>query len=388
MTDSFDFDAVVVGAGAIGLASAYALAQRGLSVVVLEKEAAIGQGVSSRNSEVIHGGLYYADRLAEGAAVRHRPAAALRLPRRAQGHLQPLRQAGGGHRGGRDRPPRRHLGAGPHQRRRGHEAADEGRGAGAGAGAALRAGAASRRRAGSSTATATCWRWRARSRSAAGRSVLSTPFEGATPLRRRRLRGPRRRDRADDAGLPPAWSSPPGLSAPGGGGARIEGYPARPDPQAALRQGQLLPAERQGAVLAPDLSAADPRGARHPLPPRPRRPGRASAPTCSSSTQPDYTVDPAAPRAFYNYIRKFWPGLPDGALTPDYVGIRPKIHGPDEPQPDFRIDGAEKHGLDGPGHPVRHREPRPDLVAGDRRGSLPAAALGFRRRVSAACRCR
>ncbi|HEY9217121.1 MAG TPA: FAD-dependent oxidoreductase, partial [Phenylobacterium sp.] len=55
----FDFDALVVGAGAVGLACGYALAQRGLSVVVLEQDAAIGQGVSSRNSEVIHGGLYY-----------------------------------------------------------------------------------------------------------------------------------------------------------------------------------------------------------------------------------------------------------------------------------------------------------------------------------------
>src|ERR1700749_1638610 len=55
----FDFDAVVVGAGAVGLASGYALSQRGLTVAVLEKEAAIGQGVSSRNSEVVHGGLYY-----------------------------------------------------------------------------------------------------------------------------------------------------------------------------------------------------------------------------------------------------------------------------------------------------------------------------------------
>ena len=56
---TFDFDAVVVGAGAVGLASGYALARRGLTVAVLEKEPAIGQGVSSRNSEVIHGGLYY-----------------------------------------------------------------------------------------------------------------------------------------------------------------------------------------------------------------------------------------------------------------------------------------------------------------------------------------
>src|ERR1700761_6684986 len=56
---AFDFDAVVVGAGAVGLACGYAFVRRGLSVVVLEKERAIGQGVSSRNSEVIHAGLYY-----------------------------------------------------------------------------------------------------------------------------------------------------------------------------------------------------------------------------------------------------------------------------------------------------------------------------------------
>src|SRR5271154_3849545 len=55
----FDFDTCVVGAGAVGLACGFALAKRGLTVVVLEKERAIGQGVSSRNSEVAHGGLYY-----------------------------------------------------------------------------------------------------------------------------------------------------------------------------------------------------------------------------------------------------------------------------------------------------------------------------------------
>src|SRR5207253_189704 len=62
---------------------------------------------------------------------------------------------------------------------------------------------------------------------------------------------------------------------------------------------------------------------------------------------PDYTVDPAAAPGFYSYIRKFWPALPDGALSPDYAGVRPKIHGPGEPQPDFRLDGADVHGLPG-----------------------------------------
>jgi len=57
--NQFDFDAVVVGAGAVGLACGYALTRRGLSVAVLEAEPIIGEGVSARNSEVIHGGLYY-----------------------------------------------------------------------------------------------------------------------------------------------------------------------------------------------------------------------------------------------------------------------------------------------------------------------------------------
>ena len=61
----------------------------------------------------------------------------------------------------------------------------------------------------------------------------------------------------------------------------------------------------------------------------------------------DYSVDPARAGAFYDYVRKFWPGLPDGALDPDYAGLRPKIHGPNEPQPDFRIDGPAAHGMEG-----------------------------------------
>src|SRR6201986_2907408 len=59
MTIEFDFDAAVVGAGAVGLAIAYHLGLAGRTVLVIEKERFIGQGVSSRNSEVIHAGLYY-----------------------------------------------------------------------------------------------------------------------------------------------------------------------------------------------------------------------------------------------------------------------------------------------------------------------------------------
>ena len=50
---------------------------------------------------------------------------------------------------------------------------------------------------------------------------------------------------------------------------------------------------------------------------------------------------------FAAYIRKFWPDLPDDKLVPDYAGVRPKLHGPDEPQPDFQLRGAEDHGFEG-----------------------------------------
>ncbi|MFM7433958.1 MAG: NAD(P)/FAD-dependent oxidoreductase, partial [Gammaproteobacteria bacterium] len=55
----YDADAIVIGAGAVGLASGYALAQRGLSFIVLEAGPRIGEGVASRNSEFIHAGFYY-----------------------------------------------------------------------------------------------------------------------------------------------------------------------------------------------------------------------------------------------------------------------------------------------------------------------------------------
>ena len=54
-----DFDAVVVGAGAVGLACGYQLAKGGDTVLVLESANRIGSGVSSRNSEVVHAGFYY-----------------------------------------------------------------------------------------------------------------------------------------------------------------------------------------------------------------------------------------------------------------------------------------------------------------------------------------
>jgi len=60
-----------------------------------------------------------------------------------------------------------------------------------------------------------------------------------------------------------------------------------------------------------------------------------------------YDVDPARAASFYARIRTYWPGLRDGALAPDYSGIRPKLTGPGEPQADFLIDAPAQHGLPG-----------------------------------------
>lgn len=61
----------------------------------------------------------------------------------------------------------------------------------------------------------------------------------------------------------------------------------------------------------------------------------------------DYTVDPRRAEAFYAAIRRYWPGLRDGELAPDYSGVRPKIVGPGAPDADFAIHDARAHGVEG-----------------------------------------
>ena len=61
----------------------------------------------------------------------------------------------------------------------------------------------------------------------------------------------------------------------------------------------------------------------------------------------DLVVDPARGDAFYAEVRKYWPGLQDGALIPGYAGIRPKISGPREAAADFVIQGPRDHGVPG-----------------------------------------
>jgi L-2-hydroxyglutarate oxidase LhgO len=61
----------------------------------------------------------------------------------------------------------------------------------------------------------------------------------------------------------------------------------------------------------------------------------------------DLVVDPARGDAFYAEVRKYWPALKDGALIPGYAGIRPKINGPSALAADFMIQGPADHGVPG-----------------------------------------
>lgn len=61
----------------------------------------------------------------------------------------------------------------------------------------------------------------------------------------------------------------------------------------------------------------------------------------------DFDVDPGRARVFVDVIRRYWPALPDGALAPAYAGIRPKLSGPGDPAADFVIAGPDEHGVAG-----------------------------------------
>jgi L-2-hydroxyglutarate oxidase LhgO len=63
--------------------------------------------------------------------------------------------------------------------------------------------------------------------------------------------------------------------------------------------------------------------------------------------QCEYQVEPQRAKAFYTAIRKYWPDLADGALQAGYAGIRPKIAGPGQAAADFRVDGPQMHGAPG-----------------------------------------
>lgn len=337
---SFDFDAVVVGAGAVGLACGHALAARGLAVLVLEREAAIGQGVSSRNSEVIHAGLYY-------------PTGSLKARFCVDGRraLYPFLEVRGI---AFDRCGKLVVAT-----EEGERAAVEGIAVQAEAndveGCRLLERAETlamepqlnavmalhSAESGIFDSHSYMLALQAGVEDAGGMVQLSAPFEGASPLP-----GGGFSVRGGGAEVTAArLVTAPGLGAQGVA-ACIEGYPAERIPAAHYGKGCYFAltgrAPFSRLIYPPPIPGALGTHYRRDLS------GRAVfGPDLQYVDAEDYTVDESRGEGFYAYIRRFWPALPDGALTPDYAGIRPKLHGAGEAQPDFMIDGPAEHGIEG-----------------------------------------
>lgn len=91
----------------------------------------------------------------------------------------------------------------------------------------------------------------------------------------------------------------------------------------------------------------------------------------------DYSVPPGRAAEFERAIRRYWPGLPDGQLQPDYSGVRPKLRGPGEGAFDFDLQGEGRHGI--PGLVNLFGMESPGLTASLAVGGAVAAELGTRR---------
>ncbi|AKJ29869.1 NAD(P)/FAD-dependent oxidoreductase [Caldimonas brevitalea] len=340
-------EAVVVGAGVVGLAVARALAQRGLETVVLESETSIGSGTSSRNSEVIHAGLYYpagswkARLCVAGKQRLYRYCAERGIEHRRCGKLVVATSAA-------QQPALTALLAqaaanGVHDLQRLDAAAARAlEPALSCLGAVLSPSTGivdshglmlalqgDLEAAGGAVALASPVQ---AVRAETGGFVLEVGGEVPTTLHTRVL--------VNAAGL---WA--PALAS------RIAGLPATQVPRAYFAKGNYyalagrapfsrlvypvpeaaglgvhLTLDLAGqARFGPDVEWVEP----------------------DSQGRLDYRVDPGRADGFYADIRRYWPGLPDGALQPAYSGIRPKIQAPGEPARDFLLAGPAQHGLPG-----------------------------------------
>jgi L-2-hydroxyglutarate oxidase LhgO len=313
-------------------------------VVVLEKARAIGQGVSSRNSEVVHGGLYYpTGSLKARLCVAGRRA----LYPFLDVHKVDYRKCGKLVVATNDAEVPRIEAIAAQARANGVEGIEEISGATA---RAMEPGlnavaAVVSPQSGVFDSHGYMLALQGEIEDAGGMVITGAPFERAAPLDRGGFR-----IRAGDGEAPADLAvrllvTAPGLSAQNVA-AHIEGFPAAGIPRLHYGKGVYFRltgrAPFEHLIYPPPIPGALGTHYRKDLG------GQAVfGPDLAFVEAEDYSVDPERAAGFYDYVRHFWPGLPDGALTPDYAGIRPKLHGPGEPQPDFRIDGPEAHGIAG-----------------------------------------
>ncbi len=338
-------DAIVVGAGVVGLAAARALALAGREVIVLEREDAFGSGVSSRNSEVIHAGLYYpAGSLKARLCVRGREllyayCADHGVAHRRCGKLVVATDAAG---------LAKLEGIAAHARANG--VADLQRLTAAEAVALEPALACTGALLSPSTGIVDSHGLMTAllgdAQNAGAQLVLRTPFVGA------RREGGRWCVRS--GGEEPFELAAKVLVNAAGLHAQavalaIEGFPAAAVPPAWRAKGHyfalagrapftrlIYPTPVDGGLgvhLTLDLGGQAKFGP--------------DVEWLAPAAPLDYEVDPTRRDAFEAEVRRYWPALPAGALQPAYSGIRPKLSGPGAPAADFMIAGPAEHGVPG-----------------------------------------
>jgi L-2-hydroxyglutarate oxidase LhgO len=335
-------EVLVVGAGIVGLAVGQALARRGHNVIVAEKTGAIGSGVSSRNSEVIHGGMYYPS---GSLRARHCVTGRRLLVAFCESHRVPYRLCGklivatseaevpkieAIHRQG--------LANGVEELAMLDGAAARALEPNLSCFAALHSPAT-----GIMDSHALMLALQGEIEDAGGAMAFHTPVlrldrEGSGWLAR--FGGPDPGEIPVDAVVNTSSFGAQALAR------ETEGYPSDRVPKLVLAKGSyfgctgkpaftrlIYPAPVEGGLgihLTLDLA------------------GRMKfGPDVEWVDDHMYEVDPAREVAFRQAIRRYWPGVPEGALFSDYAGIRPKLTGPGEPAADFLIDGPAEHGLPG-----------------------------------------
>jgi L-2-hydroxyglutarate oxidase LhgO len=337
-----DFDAVIVGAGAVGLACAYALSKRGDSVLVLEREARIGSGVSARNSEVIHAGLHY-------------PTGSLKARLCVEGR-RALYEFLDSHAVAYDRcgklivaTDQNEIAAVEHLHAQGLINGVEGmRMISAAEAKALEPQLACVAALVSETSGVVdshgyMLALQGEIEAHGGAIALNAPFAAASL----HPEGYAIRVGGVDA---MTVTSRTLIIAAGLGAqtcaAAIENFPPARIPKLHFGKGNYFTLSGGKApftrlIYPPPIPGALGTHYRRDLG------GQAHfGPDLEFVDVENYDVDPARAASFYAAIRRFWPSLPDDALVPDYAGIRPKLHGPGEQQGDFVIDDPAAQGIE------------------------------------------
>ncbi|AJP56889.1 FAD-dependent oxidoreductase [Pandoraea vervacti] len=337
-------DCVVIGAGVVGLAVARAMAMAGREVIVLESERAIGTGTSSRNSEVIHGGIYY-------------PPGSLKAKLCVEGKHQ-LYEFCQTHGVAHRRCGKLIVATTDHQVAELEAIAANAHASGVDDLQWLSAGEVAQREPELHTFGA-----------------LLSPSTGIVDSHGLMLA---LQGDAENAGAMLAFDARvTGARVGGANGIELdvetEGVTSTLLADTAINSAGLYAVDiaRKFEGLAPEyipqryfakgsyFSCAQRAPFTHLIYPVPEPGGLGVHLTLDLGGQArfgpnvqwveeiDYTVNPSDGDGFYAAVRRYWPALADGALQPGYAGIRPKISGPGEPAADFRIDGPAVHGVAG-----------------------------------------